>query len=71
MEPADQMLSHRLPPDHIISSESGAHAAGTESGMQMHLALRQRGAALGEETLFPAARAQGDPPQIAQLVYSN
>ena len=37
----------------------------------MHLALRQRGAAPGEETLFPAARAQGDPPQIAQLVYSN
>ena len=65
------MLSHRLPPDHIISYESGAHASGTESGMQMHLALRQRGAALGEETLFPDARAQGDPPQIAQLVYSN
>ena len=71
MEPAGQMLSHRLPPDHIISSESGVHAPGTESGMQMHLALRQRGAAPGEETLFPAARAQGEPPQIAQLVYSN
>ena len=71
MEPAGQMLSHRLPPDHIISSESGAHASGTVSGMQMHLALRQRGAAPGEETLFPAARAQGEPPQLARLVNSD
>ena len=71
MEPAGQMLSHRLPPDHIISSESGAHAPGTESGMQMHLALRQRGAALGEETLFPAARAQGDPPHLDRFVNAH
>ena len=39
--------------------------------MQMHLALRQRGAAPGEETLFPAARAQGEPPQLARLVNSD
>ena len=39
--------------------------------MQMHLALRQRGAAPGEETLLLAARAQGDPPQLARSVNAH